>query len=281
MKKHFLNILLILLGNLLLVIGVGVFILPFNILSGGVAGVAVALDPILNIDRELVINGVIIGFFIVGWIILGKGFAVKTVLSSIAYPIFLTILTPFFPSLDLNPFIASIYGGLVCGVGIGLVMRCGASTGGMDIPPMILNKLFNFKISSCVMIIDALTVLLGIYAYNIEAVLIGLFSVFTTSFAIDKVLSFGGSSSKAVWIISDFYKEIIDEIGKVLDRGTTITEGRGGYTNVEKPVVLCVVSSSQYPQLIEIIHKYDEKAFVFATDATDVRGEGFSFGFRV
>lgn len=281
MRKHLLNILLILLGNLLLVIGVGVFILPFNILSGGVAGVAVALDPILNIDRELVINGVIIGFFIVGWIILGKGFAVKTVLSSIAYPIFLTILTPFFPSLDLNPFIASIYGGLVCGVGIGLVMRCGASTGGMDIPPMILNKLFNFKISSCVMIIDALTVLLGIYAYNIEAVLIGLFSVFTTSFAIDKVLSFGGSSSKAVWIISDYYKEIIDEIGKVLDRGTTITEGRGGYTNVEKPVVLCVVSSSQYPQLIEIIHKYDEKAFVFATDATDVRGEGFSFGFRV
>lgn len=281
MKKHFLNILLILLGNLLLVIGVGVFILPFNILSGGVAGVAVALDPILNIDRELVINGVIIGFFIVGWIILGKGFAVKTALSSIAYPIFLTILTPFFPSLDLNPFIASIYGGLVCGVGIGLVMRSGASTGGMDIPPMILNKLFNFKISSCVMIIDALTVLLGIYAYNIEAVLIGLFSVFTTSFAIDKVLSFGGSSSKAVWIISDYYKEIIDEIGKVLDRGTTITEGRGGYTNVEKPVVLCVVSSSQYPQLIEIIHKYDEKAFVFATDATDVRGEGFSFGFRV
>ena len=281
MRKHLLNILLILLGNLLLVIGVGVFILPFNILSGGVAGVAVALNPILNIDRELVINGVIIGFFIVGWIILGKGFAVKTVLSSIAYPIFLTILTPFFPSLDLNPFIASIYGGLVCGVGIGLVMRCGASTGGMDIPPMILNKLFNFKISSCVMIIDALTVLLGIYAYNIEAVLIGLFSVFTTSFAIDKVLSFGGSSSKAVWIISDYYKEIIDEIGKVLDRGTTITEGRGGYTNVEKPVVLCVVSSSQYPQLIEIIHKYDEKAFVFATDATDVRGEGFSFGFRV
>ncbi len=281
MRKHLLNILLILLGNLLLVIGVGVFILPFNILSGGVAGVAVALNPILNIDRELVINGVIIGFFIVGWIILGKGFAVKTVLSSIAYPIFLTILTPYFPSLDLNPFIASIYGGLVCGVGIGLVMRCGASTGGMDIPPMILNKLFNFKISSCVMIIDALTVLLGIYAYNIEAVLIGLFSVFTTSFAIDKVLSFGGSSSKAVWIISDYYKEIIDEIGKVLDRGTTITEGRGGYTNVEKPVVLCVVSSSQYPQLIEIIHKYDEKAFVFATDATDVRGEGFSFGFRV
>ena len=281
MKKHFLNILLILLGNLLLVIGVGVFILPFNILSGGVAGVAVALDPILNIDRELVINGVIIGFFIVGWIILGKGFAVKTALSSIAYPIFLTILTPYFPSLDLNPFIASIYGGLVCGVGIGLVMRCGASTGGMDIPPMILNKLFNFKISSCVMIIDALTVLLGIYAYNIEAVLIGLFSVFTTSIAIDKVLSFGGASSKAVWIISDSYKDIIDEIGRILDRGTTITEGRGGYTNVEKPVVLCVVSSSQYPQLIEIIHKYDEKAFVFATDATDVRGEGFSFGFRV
>ena len=281
MKKHFLNILLILLGNLLLVIGVGVFILPFNILSGGVAGVAVALDPLLNIDRELVINGVIIGFFILGWIILGKGFAVKTALSSIAYPIFLTLLTPYFPSLDLNPFIASIYGGLVCGVGIGIVMRCGASTGGMDIPPMILNKLFNVKISNCVMIIDTLTVLLGIYAYNIEAVLIGLFSVFTTSIAIDKVLSFGGASSKAVWIISDSYKDIIDEIGRVLDRGTTITEGRGGYTNVEKPVVLCVVSSSQYPQLIEIIHKYDEKAFVFATDATDVRGEGFSFGFRV
>ncbi|MCI5774502.1 MAG: YitT family protein [Erysipelotrichaceae bacterium] len=281
MKKNILNIIIILLGNFILVCGVGLFILPFNILSGGVAGVAVALGPILNIDRELLINGVIVGFFILGWVILGKGFAAKTVLSSIAYPIFLTIVGPYLPKLDLDPFIASIYGGLVCGAGIGLVMRCGASTGGMDIPPMVLNKLLGFKISSCVMVIDALTVILGIYAYNIEAVLIGLFSVFMTGIAIDKVLSFGGESSKSVWIISSQYRQIIDEIGRVLDRGTTITEGRGGYTNVSKPVVLCVVSSNQYPQLIDIIHKYDEKAFVFATDATDVRGEGFSFGFKV
>lgn len=281
MKKNITNIIMILLGNLILVLGVATFILPFNILSGGVAGIAVAVSPFLRIDREIIINSVIIFFFILGWIILGKQFAMQTMVSSIAYPVILTIVTPYIPKLEMDPILASLYAGLVCGCGIGLVMRCNASTGGMDIPPMIFNKLFGIKISTSVLFIDTATVLLGVVAYDLPAVLLGLISVFTTSFAIDKVLSFGGQSSKAVWIISGEYEKIINEIQHDLDRGATIADAQGGYTGEKRKVVLCVVNSSQYPKLIEIINKFDEKAFILTTDATDVHGEGFSFGFRV
>lgn len=281
MKNKIINWAIILLGNLILAIGVQMFILPFNILSGGVAGVAVALYPIFHIDYEIIINSLIIILFIIGWIVLGKEFALKTILSSISYPIFLTVITPFLPELKLDPILASVYAGLVCGVGIGLVMRCGASTGGMDIPPLILNKLFNFKVSTCVMFIDAATVVLGLVAYDLGAVLLGLVSVYCTSIAIDKVLGFGGTSSKAVWIISDQYQQIIDKIHSTLDRGTTITNATGGYTNMPKKVVLCVVDANQYPLLINIINEFDNKAFVITTDANDVHGEGFSFGFKV
>ena len=145
MRIKIVNSLIILLGNLLLAIGVQMFILPFSILSGGVAGVAVALYPLFHIDYEIIINSLIIVLFVIGWLVLGKEFAFKTILSSISYPIFLSVISPYLPTLELDPILASVYGGLVCGVGIGLVMRCGASTGGMDIPPLILNKLFNFK----------------------------------------------------------------------------------------------------------------------------------------
>ena len=281
MRIKIVNSLIILLGNLLLAIGVQMFILPFSILSGGVAGVAVALYPLFHIDYEIIINSLIIVLFVIGWLVLGKEFAFKTILSSISYPIFLSVISPYLPTLELDPILASVYGGLVCGVGIGLVMRCGASTGGMDIPPLILNKLFNIKVSSCVIVIDALTVFLGLVAYDLGAVLLGLVSVYCTGVAIDKVLDFGGTSSKAVWIISDHYQDIIDRIHNELERGTTVSDAKGGYTNMAKKVVLCVVDAKQYPLLINIINDLDNKAFVITTDANDVHGEGFSFGFKV
>ena len=186
----------------------------------------------------------------------------------------------FMPVFEIDALLASLYGGLIAGVGIGIVMRTGASTGGMDIPPLILNKVTNIKVSTLVIIIDALTVMLGFLAFGLEEILIGFISVFATGYTIDKVLLFGGSISKSVQIISDNSDEIVSAIHNKLDRGTTLTEATGGFTG-KRIVILVVVSQNQYNELIDIVNSIDKEAFVITTDATSVHGEGFSFGFKV
>ena len=187
----------------------------------------------------------------------------------------------FMPVFEIDSLLASLYGGLIAGVGIGIVMRTGASTGGMDIPPLILNKVTNIKVSTLVIIIDALTVMLGFLAFGLEEILIGFISVFATGYTIDKVLLFGGSISKSVQIISDNPDEIVSAIHNKLDRGTTLTEATGGFTGKKRIVILVVVSQNQYNELIDIVNSIDKEAFVITTDATSVHGEGFSFGFKV
>lgn len=277
-KKKVYNSILIIVGTFLLAMSVEFFIIPFDILSGGVAGIAVALSPFTNIDETLFANILTIGLFILGRIFLGKEFAINTALSSLLYPVFTFLLSRFEIELSIDMTLASFYAGLLGGVGIGLVMRTGASTGGMDVPPLVLNKITGIKISTLVMITDGLTVLLGIIGYNISAALIGLVSVFASAWAIARVLEAGGGmNAKSVQIISDHYEKILDEIDKRLERGATLLEAKGAYQNEEKKVVLCVVSTKQYNELVSIIREIDEKAFVITTDASDMHGEGFTY----
>lgn len=281
MKKAIGDAAVILIGNFILAVSVSVFILPFDILSGGVAGIAIALKPIFHLPEIWVINGLVFGMFLIGTLFLGKGFAVKTVISSIVYPIFISVLSMFPLDLELSPILASLYGGLAAGFGIGLVMRVGASTGGMDIPPLILNKLTGIETSKFVLMIDGLTVLLGLFSYGLEAVLIGLISVAATSWIIDKTLTFGGSSAKAIQIISEHWEEINKRLMNDLDRGTTLIQAQGGYTQDKKQLILVVIDKRQYPKLLEIVNAIDPKAFMITTETQDVHGEGFKLEFRV
>ncbi len=281
-KKRAQNAVMIVAGTLLLCVSVQMFIIPFNILSGGVAGIAVALEPFTHLDKTLCANVLTLTLLLVGSLILGRDFFVTTCFSSILYPVFNSILEQVLVIPEIDPFLASFYGGLLGGIGIGIVMRAGASTGGMDVPPLVVHKLTGIKISILVLITDGLTVLLGYFAYSIEAVLIGLISVFATSYAISKVLSVGeGQVAKSVQIISDHWETIVEEIQEDLNRGVTLLDGTGGWSRTNRTVVLCVVNQKQYPTLIEIVERNDPAAFVITTDATDMHGEGFTFGFRI
>ena len=151
----------------------------------------------------------------------------------------------------------------------------------MDIPPLIINKLTGIKLSTLVLITDFLTVLLGLFVYDLSAVLLGLVSVFASSAAISKVLTINGTVSKAVQIISVKYEDILKEIDAQLERGATLLQGYGSYTGEEKRIILCVVSDRQYGTLIEIVKEIDPSAFIITTDATDMHGEGFTYGFRI
>lgn len=278
MKKQIINMIQVLFGTFVLAISVAFFILPFDILSGGVAGIAVAMEPFFHIDKTMFASVLEVALLVVGWIILGKKFAMGSALSSLAYPVFVIWLSKYEVVLEIDPLLASFYSGLLGGIGIGIVMRAGSSTGGMDIPPLVINKITGAKIATLVMVTDAITVLLGIIGYDISAALIGLISVFSSAFAIDKVLSYGtGMNAKSVQIISDSWQEIKAEIYKEINRGVTILDGYGGYQHDPKKVLLCVVSQREYARLLEVIKQVDETAFVITTDATDMYGEGFTY----
>ena len=279
-KKQIINSITVVVGTFILAIAVETFIIPYRILSGGVAGIAVALHPILHISATLIANSVLIILLIIGSFILGPEFLKNTVLSCIAYPIFTSILSGRV-NVVVDPILASLYGGLIAGAGVGIVLKTGASTGGMDIPPLIINKLTGIKLSTLVLITDFLTVLLGLFVYDLSAVLLGLVSVFASSTAISKVLTINGTVSKAVQIISVKYEDILKEIDAQLERGATLLQGYGSYTGEEKRIILCVVSDRQYGTLIEIVKEIDPSAFIITTDATDMHGEGFTYGFRI
>ena len=268
-------------GNAVLALAVSMFILPYDILSGGVAGIAVALQPLIPLPVTLMVNLLVVGLFILGACFLGKEFAMKTILSSLIYPVFLTFFSGRVPVLDLDPILASLYGGLLGGMGVGMALRTGASTGGMDIPPLIVHKLTHIEIAKLALITDALTVLLGAFTYGLEAVLIGFVSVWASSVAIDKVLMFGGQQAKAIQIISDQYEQIIERIHSELERGTTLIEAQGGYTHEKRKIVLVVITKNQYPALMEMVTAIDKEAFVIANDTHEVKGFGFSFEFKV
>ena len=278
-KEKIMEMGMIVLGNLAIAIGVSFFILPSNILSGGVAGIAVALEPVFHIEPRLVINGLTIGLYILGAVLLGKQFALKTFVSTIVYPLFITVLGIWFADVRItsNPLLASIYGGIFVGTGIGLVYRVGGSTGGMDIPPLIINKYTHIPLSSLVMMVDGSTVLLGAIVYGIEASMIGFLSVWVCGQVINKLITLGAREAKNVLIISEKHDEVIQQIYQQIDRGVTILHATGAYTQQEKPVIMVVLYKKQFIELNRVIAAVDPEAFVIVSDVNEVQGRGFTY----
>ncbi len=275
MKENIKNWSLLFLGNFILVLGVVTFILPNDVLSGGVAGVAVALSPLVNIEPKYLINIILLVTFVFGFIFLGKDFALKTIMSTILYPIYMAILSNFNIAIDVDPLMASLFGGLVTGVGLGITFRTGASTGGMDIPPLILQKLTGVKLAVWMVIIDALTVLLGLRSYGINAVLTGLISVFAATFAVDKMQLIRGDGAKQVMIITMKKLEVLQYIHENLDRGSTLIPATGGFTGESRDMIMTILEREQYVQLETVVKEMDEDAFLIVSDVTEVHGKGF------
>ena len=281
MKNKILDILGVLFGNFLLAVSVAYFVLPFDILSGGVAGISIITRKLLNISTTLMIDILVIGLFIVGAFVLGKEFALKTALSSFVYPVFLEILVRFPVKLEIDMLMSCIFGGLIAGAGVGIAFRYNASTGGTDIIALTANKYLNVPVSTAVMITDGIITLLGVMTFGLQDVLMGIVYIYASSLAINKVMVPKTDEAVALYIITDKLKEICDYIHIDLFRGTTILQGRGGYTEQERDIILTVVSKSQYMKLSHFVEKTDPYAFVIVSDAKEIKGEGFTYEYRV
>ena len=167
---------------------------------------------------------------------------------------------------------------VIGGVAIGIMFRNGGSSGGTDVIALIVEKYFHVRVSSVIMVTDTITVLAGLYVYGLNAVLIGLISVFLMTLTMNWAMNiYGGIQAKKFEIITDRYELIAEDIHNVLERGTTLIDVQGGYTGNPKKMLVSIVSDDQYNQVKEIIDRRDPKAFVIISEAKDVNGEGFSF----
>ena len=202
-------------------------------------------------------------------------------MSSILYPAYLLLLDNHLQPVEVDPLLASVFGGLIAGAGIGLVMKVGASTGGMDIPPLILQKYLGFDLGKSVMAIDALTVIAGLWIYDLQHVLIGLIYVYASGIMISKALTFGLVESMSVQIITEKNEELLPLIQEKMERGVTLIHAEGGYLHQQNNVLLVVISKHQYQSLVNLIREIDPSAFVIISDVKEVQGNGFTYGTRI
>lgn len=282
MMNRLRKILMIEAGTFLFAFAIGAFILPGNILSGGVAGITNLLVAYVDIPDDILTIIINTGLFILGSIFLGKDFFFNTLVYSTTYPFALLLVTRALPISEIDPLLAAVYGGIIGGIGVGIMFRNGGSSGGTDAIALILEKYLKVKPSRTIMLMDAFTVVAGLYTYGLNSVLIGLISVFLLSMALERTMNiYAGVEAKKFEIISDKYIEIADEIHNVIERGTTVFDVTGGYTGNSKKMLVVVASDDQYEAIKAVIDRYDPNAFVIISEAVDVNGEGFTYEVRM
>ncbi len=264
-------------GCALCAAGYTLFLIPHQIVPGGVSGIAMILHFLYKTPVGVVTIFLNIPLFIVAIRLLGIGYGVKSVMAIILTNIMIdfSAYTLKIQSPTGNVILAALYGGILLGLGLGFVFRGGASTGGTDIIGQIINRYSNFSVGMGIMIVDIVVITLaGITTRSIELALLGYLALFVSSKVIDLVLE-GIDYARAVFVISNENEKIINAIYEKLRRGVTILDGFSPYTKEKRPVIMCVITKKETPIFTSLVKTIDNKAFVILTDVFEVLGEGF------
>lgn len=263
-------------GATITAVGLNMFLVPNKIAAGGVSGLATVLHYLLNWPVGLIMLAFNIPLFIVGIKMMGARYGVNTLFGAGVLAVAIDITVPFTPVLTSDLLLSSLYGGVVCGIGMGLVFRSKGNTAGTALAAVILNKMFGIRIGQAMMAADFFVIVFaGVAFKSAELALYALISMYVTGQIIDLVQE-GPSTSKAFFIMSSQQDKVSDVILRELNRGVTRFQATGGYTGQPREMLLCVVSTSEVTQLKELIYEIDSKAFVIVTSAHEVLGEGFT-----
>lgn len=278
-NNRYISILMVILGNLLYTLTVKLFLLPANLISCGTTGIALVVNHFANIPMAafiLVFNMVMLA---VGWLCLGRKFAMTTILSSVLYPLFLELLNRLLGDMVIteNILLNVLFAGMGLGGSLGIVIRAGASTGGMDIPPLVLKKYFHIPVSVSLWVFDFCIMLTQMSFHPAEDLLYGVLLLIAISVALNKVMLLGTSKTE-VKIISEKSDEIRQAILAKVDRGVTMLQGKGGYLQQGTEVILSVVSNYELPRLQQLARSIDPNCFVIISQVTEVWGRGFTYG---
>ena len=265
------------LGNLIYALTVKLFLLPPGLVVGGTTGIALTINNFLTIP----ISGFVFLFnmvmLLIGLLILGKQFALTTVASSILYPFFLEFFNRIFGDYVISNdiLLCTIFSGLGIGLALGMVIRSGSSTGGMDIPPLVLNKKLHIPVSVSLYVFDIIIILSQALFRPVENILYGVLLTLIYSMVLNKVIIIG-SNKMQIKVISKKSEEIRRAIIHQIDRGVTILEGTGGYTGNDTPVLLSIVSNREIHKVENLVHSIDPECFMIISSVNEVRGKGFS-----
>lgn len=279
MKKRVYETIMIIIGNLILAFGLCAFVTPVGLISGGASGIGIAVKSITGINISYTVYVINFIMFVIGFIFLGKKFAFGTLLSTFLYPTFIALFEriPQLANITNDILLSALYGGLCIGLGLGLVLRVGASTGGMDIPPLLVNKKTGTSVAWLINIFDCGILLLQVIfcPITIEAVLYGITVVIITTIVVDKVIILGETKIQ-VLVISPKWQEIRKIIFDDINRGCTLLNVTTGYYQDKQLAVMAVVSKRELHLLNDMILEIDPTAFIISNETHSVKGRGFT-----
>lgn len=267
----------ILFGNALYSLAVALFLKPSGLITGGATGIALAIGRLTGLPISGLLLFINLAMLVWGWAVLGRAFALNTLASSVLSPAFLGLFEGLLAGRVLTEdiFLCTVFSGLGIGVALGLVIRSGASTGGLDIPPLVLNKWFKLPVSATMLTFDIAVLLMQAVFSPVQQVLYGVVMVLIHTIVMDKMLMLGASRTE-VKIVSSQSDAICAAILAQLDRGVTILHGEGGYTREPSAVLLSIVSNRELPRLEKLAHSIDPTCFLIVSHVTEVSGRGFS-----
>ena len=277
--RKILTLLLVIFGNVLYALVVKLFLIPAGLVTGGTTGIALAIQHYTNLP----ISGFVLCFnvlmLVLGFFVLGKQFAFTTIVSTFVYPIALEGFNQLLGDVVLTNdiWLCTAFSGLGIGAALGIVIRAGASTGGMDIPPLVLNHFFRIPVSVSLYVFDFLILLLQAVYNPPEKLLYGIVLVLIYTIVLDKLMLMGTTKTE-VRIVSKYHEEIRKAILSQIDRGVTLLSATGGYLGAPTELIFSVISNRELPRLEQLVHDIDPDSFMVVNRVSEVRGRGFSMG---
>ncbi len=275
MKK---SILPVVLGNFLYALTVQLFLVPSALVTGGTTGMALTVNHLCGLPISYFVLAFNVLMLVLGYAILGKKFALTTLASTFLYPFFLELCERVLGGCVLTDdmLLCTLFSGLGIGLALGIVIRAGASTGGMDIPPLVLRKLFRIPVSVSMYAFDVCILLMQALFRPAENILYGVVLVMIYTIVLDKMLLIGRTRTEVKIVSLNHHRDICNAILHQLDRGVTLLNGEGGYLHGETQLVLSVISNRELIKLEKIVHEIDPECFMVVSRVSEVRGRGFS-----
>ena len=264
-------------GNLLYALTVKLFVLPTGLVMGGTTGLGLTANYLTGVPISAFVLAFNMVMLLLGLCVLGRRFAATTLLSSFIYPLALEFWQRLLGDYVLTEdvLLCTLFAGLGVGVSLGIVIRAGASTGGMDIPPLILNRLFRAPVSVCMYFFDVCILLSQGLFQSPEKLLYGVVLVMIYTMVLDKMLLMGTSRIE-IKVVSEKSEEIRQAILQDLNRGVTLIQTESGYLRQNTELVLSVLSSRELPKAEKLIHQIDPECFLMVSRISEVKGRGFS-----
>lgn len=284
MKRDIIDYSYIIIGSAITALGIVLFLNPAMLAPGGVSGIATILFHTIGLDLGLTILVLTIPIFLIGAKLFGKQYGVKTLLGSILLSVFTSIWASVFGdaglldySKDISIWLSALYGGVITGLGMGLVMKSGSNTGGTDIIAQIIARYTSLSLGTALFIVDGVIIAVSAIFFSIENALYAIVVAYITTVVVNKiVLSMGTNYAKTVFIISEKTDEIGEYIINTLERGATILDAKGFYTKESRPMIMTVIPNQDISKLTRAVHQSDPKAFLIIHEAFHVLGEGYT-----